>query len=1105
MRRVTALAACWLFVLGAVCMAAEEGRLMRFPDINKDKITFSYGGDLWIVPTSGGLARKLTNSDGLEIFPRFSPDGKQIAFTGQYDGDLNVYVMPADGGPPKRLTYHPGIRQTSERMGPESIVMDWTPDGSKILFRSREEKQDVWEGRLYLVSPDGGYRQPLSLPRGGFASFSADASKIAYCPIARDFRTWKRYKGGAAQDVWTYDFKNRTSEKITDWVGTDNMPMWDQTSGLIYFNSDRTGTLNLYSYNPETKQTLQVSKFTDYDVRWPAMGPGAIVFENGGYLYVLDLPDGTPRKVDIEMGSDLVLARPRYVKCDDRVDDFTVSPDGNRAIFDARGDIFTVPAKHGNTRNLTNTSGANEKYATISPDAKWIAYVSDASGEDELYLITPDGKGDPVRLTTDGYCYRYQPVWSPDSKKLVWSNKNLDLKYAEIGAKKVVSFYHGLKGDIRDYVWSPDSRWIAFSDNNDQNISVVNVYSLEENRVRPVTDGSFDDFGPVFDPAGNYLYFLSNRNFNPVLGDYEFNYILEKSTEIILTVLNADSLSPFAPQSDEVESSKPKADDKGDKGDKSKKKDDDQAKDTEKAVHVSIGFDGIFDRQVKLPIDPGNYGGMAAAKGRIFYVSTPLRGMAGQIEDTKRTLHVYDLEKREDGEFLVDVGGYDLTPDGKKMIISQHGSYEIIDASGDKAKTGENKLNLGDMRAWVNFDAEWRQIFNEVWRMERDYFYDSLMYGLDWKSIHDRYAPLVDHVAHRFDLTYVLGEMVGELACSHTYVGGGDLPDIKADGVGLLGIDWIIDSTAQRFRIGKILEGQNWNESRRSPLTEPGIKAGAGDYVLAINGKQLTPAADPYSLLEHAAGDIATLTLAKTPDGKDSWTAEAKTISSEGDLRYYDWIARNRHYVDSISGGKVGYVHIPDMGTQGMQEFSSQFFPQIRKEGMIIDVRYNGGGFTSQLVIERLRRVLGGLGISRNSSEPSTYPSTVFYGHLACLINEHSCSDGDIFPYHFREYGLGPLIGTRTWGGVVGIRGHRPLVDGGFVTTPEFAKYTLDSQWSAMENHGVDPDIEVQDLPEDLMRGYDAQEERAVAELLKKIKEEPMKLPPPPSKPPKGQ
>ena len=1099
MRKVTAWAAGWLFVLGSVCSAAEEGRLLRFPDIHQGQIAFSYGGDIWAVPASGGTARKLTNSEGLELFPRFSPDGKQIAFTGQYDGDLNVFVMPADGGQPKRLTYHPAVRQVSERMGPESIVMDWTPDGSAILYRSREEQHDVWEGKLFLVSPNGGYRQPLPLPRGGFASFSADGSKIAYCPIFRDFRTWKRYKGGTAQDVWIYDFQQRKSEKITDWVGTDNLPMWDHASGLIYFNSDRTGTLNLYSYNPETKQTTPVTQFTDFDVRWPAMGPGAIVFENGGYLYVIDLPNGTPRKVTVELGSDRILARPRYVECGKDINDYTLSPDGNRAIFGSRGDIFTVPAKHGNTRNLTETPGANEKYATISPDAKWIAYVSDASGEDELYLITPDGEGTPVRLTTDGYCYRYQPLWSPDSKKLVWSNKNAELQYVDIDSKKTVTFMRGKRGDIRNYTWSPDSRWIAYATNNDQMISEVYVYSLENGRIETVTNGAFDDYSPVFDPAGQYLYFLSDRNFNPILGDYEFNYILDKTTEIVAIVLSADSLSPFAPQSDEVKAAEKDSDDSKDDG-KDKKN---GGKDKDKpAVRVNIDFAGIAGRQVRFPIDPGNYGSLAAAEGRIFYFSFPMSGLAGPIETTKRTLHVFDMEKREGSEFLADVSGYDLTPDGKKMIIEKDGAYEIIEATGDKAKTGEKKLDLSHMRAWVDFDAEWHQIFEEVWRMERDFFYDSLMHGVDWQAMHDRYAPLVDHVAHRFDLTYILGEMIGELACSHTYVGGGDLPDIEADKVGLLGIDWTIDSTAQRFRIGKILQGQNWNESRRSPLTEPGIRAAAGDYVLAINGTPLTSADDPYRLLERAAGEIATLTLAKTSGGSNSWTADAKTLSSEEDLRYYDWIMHNRHYVDSISGGKVGYVHIPNMGTEGMQEFSSQFFPQIRKEAMIIDVRYNGGGFTSQLVIERLRRVLGGMGISRNSPEPSTYPAAVFHGHLACLINEHSCSDGDIFPYHFRGYGLGPLIGKRTWGGVVGIRGHRPLVDGGFITTPEFAKYTFSGTYSEMENHGVEPDIDVDNLPEDLYRGYDAQMERAVAELLKKIKDEPKRIPAPPSAPP---
>jgi len=1095
MRKTFALFLTVFVIFAATMASAEEARLLRFPDICKDQIAFVYAGDLWIVSTAGGQARRLTASEGLELFPRFSPDGQKIAFTGQYDGDLNVFVMPATGGEPKRLTYHPALQQTTERMGPESIVMDWTPDGKSILYRSREETHDVWDGRLYLVSPDGGYPQPLPLPRGGFASFSADGKRIAYCPIYRDFRTWKRYKGGMAQDVWTYDLVNARSEKITDWVGTDNVPMWDHASGKIYFNSDRTGTLNLYAYDPQTKTTTQATNFTEYDVRWPAMGPGAIVFENGGYLYVLDLPNGQPRKVAVQLGSDRILARPEFVSCGDHVEDYSISPDGKRALFGARGEIFTVPAKYGNTRDLTNTSNAHEKYSVFSPDGHWIAYVSDASGEDEIYLLDLLAAKPPQRLTTDGDRYKYDVRWSPDSKKLVWSDKSGVLRYVDVETKKQTIIDRSRRGDVRHCSWSPDSKYIAYAMNNEALLNQVYICSIAENKSRVVTNGRFEDFQPVFDPGGKYLYFLSNRDFNPILGNYEFNYVLDKMTEIHAIVLSAKDPSPFAPKSDEVEAKKEEP--KG-AGKKEEKKD--EKKEAKAPVTVTIDFDGIMDRQVKFPIESGEYGGLAAGEGRVYYISSPLGGLTGSIERGKQTLHVFDMEKREDYTFLDEVDGYDLSPDGAKMLYSKGRTYEIIDASGEKAKTGDNVLDLSHMEARVDPKAQWHQIFEECWRLERDFFYDSLMHGVDWKKMHDRYAPLVDYVAHRYDLTYVIGEMIGELACSHTYVGGGEMPHPSGDKVGLLGINWAIDSAAAKFRIGRILAGQNWRDDRRSPLTEPGIKAANGDYVLTINGTTLTAADNPYRLLENTAGQTATLKLAKTPDGTDSWTVDVKTLDNEEQLRYHDWVEGRRHYVDSVSNGRIAYVHIPDMGGDGLQQFVSTYYAQIRKGGMIIDVRWNGGGFVSQLVIERLRRVLGGMGTSRNY-EPGTYPDVVFHGYLACLINEQSVSDGDIFPSYFKHYQLGPVIGKRTWGGVIGIRGHRPMIDGGFVTTPEFGDYDLQSRW-VIENHGVEPDIEVDNLPEDVMRGHDAQIDRAVVELTKKMNEAPKKLPPAPATPP---
>ncbi|MBI3871681.1 MAG: PD40 domain-containing protein [candidate division Zixibacteria bacterium] len=1094
LKRAIAALGIWILIISSA-HSAEEARLLRFPDICRDQVVFSHGGDLWIVSSSGGLARRLTTSEGLELFPRFSPDGKMVAFTGQYDGDMNVYVIPSAGGEVKRVTYHPGIQNSTERMGPEDIVMDWTIDGSRILFRSREETHSVWEGNLYTVSPEGGYPTELPLPRGGFASFSADGKKIAYCPIFRDFRTWKRYKGGAAQDVWIYDLVNAKSEKITDWEGTDNAPMWDPASGKIYFNSDRTGHLNLYAYDPVDKSTKPVTNFTDYDVRWPAMGPGAIVFENGGYLYVLDLPNGQPRKLTVTLGSDEILARSHFVNCKDKIQDYTLSPDGNRAILDARGEIFTVPAKHGNTRNLTNTSGANEKYATISPDGHWIASVSDASGEDELYMLEVGADKPAVRLTTDGDRYMYSPVWSPDSKKLAWSDKSVRLFYIDVPTKKKTLVAQGRRGDVRRYSWSPDSRWLAYSMNADNDISQVWIHSVADSKTRAITTGQFDDFGPVWDPEGKYLYFLSNRSFNPLLGNYDFDFVLDKMTEIYAVVLSAKDASPFAPQSDEIEPKKEEPKDKGDKKDKESDK-----KDEKKAPDVAIDFDGIQSRQVKFAIDAGQYDNLAAAEKRLFYLSSPVEGLAGTLEGTKQSLHVYDMKDRKDHVFLDEADGYDLTPDGKKIIYKKGQTYEIIDADGEKGKTGDNVLDLSNMDMWLDQKAEWKQIFEEGWRLQRDYFYDTLMHGVDWKAIHDKYAPLVDHVTHRYDLTYILGEMIGELATGHTYTGGGDAPHPGPDKVGLLGVNWAIDSTAKKFKLARILNGQNWREDRRSPLTEPGIKAHAGDYVIEIEGTSLAANDNPMRLLENKSGQTVKLTLSATADGANSWTIEPKTIGNEEELRYYDWVVQKAHYTDSVSGGRIGYVHIPDMGGDGLKQFASTYYSQLRKEGMIIDVRWNGGGFVSELIIERLRRMLTSMGTSRNFG-PSTYPGTVFNGYMACLCNEHSASDGDIFPYEFKLNNLGPTIGKRTWGGVVGIRGHRPFTDGGFMTTPEFALYDLDRKW-ALENKGFQPDIDVDYPPQVVMQGIDPQIDRAVQELMKKIKESPRPLPPPPPEPP---
>ncbi len=1083
-----------ILLLSAINLTqAEEARLLRFPDISQDKIVFVYAGDLWLVDSQGGTARKLTNHAGLEFFPKFSPDGKQIAFTGEYDGTQNVYLIPTEGGEPKRLTYHPGGGPVSERMGYEDMVLDWYPDWSKILFRSRRETISDWVGKLYGITPQGGLAEPLPIPDGGLTSFSPDGKKIALCRTFRDFRTWKRYKGGMAQDIWIYDLKTYNLERVTDYVGVDHFPMWYKDA--IYFVSDRTNTSNLYCYDLKTNQTRQITNYTDYDVKWPSLGPDAIVYELGGYLYVMDLPSEKIRKINIKLNSDRILAREEFVTVSDKVLDFNLSPDGKRAVIGARGEIFTVPAEKGNTRNLTNSSNAHEKLSTWSPDGKWIAYVSDKTGEDEVYVAPQDGKGEAIQLTTGGNTYKYGPVWSPDSKKLAFSDKNLKLYYVDVESKQVTLVDQAKRWEIREYSWSPDSKWITYSKPLENQFSAVFLYSLDSKKNHQISTGFTNDGEPTFEPSGKYLYFFSDRDFNAAMGNFEGSFVYNRMTKLYAVTLQADSASPFAPQSDEVEVGKDE--EKRDEGEKK-----DKEKPDEKVKPVKIDLEGIQDRQVAFPIQPGNYYGLRAAEGKLFYLSGAVRGLSGQTDPETTALHIFDLEKRKDNVFMAGIDNYDISFDGKKVIYQKGKQLGIAEAKSEgSAKPGEGSLDLAGMQVKVNHKQEWEQIFNECWRLERDFFYAPTMHGVNWDKIKEKYGQMLPFVSHRSDLTYLIGEMIGELACSHTYVGGGEYPEFKKTKTGMLGIDWEADSASGYYRIKKILKGENWKEDLRSPLTEPGIEVNAGEYIVAVDGEPLTISVSPYSLFINKADKLVTLSVNSRPSLKGAREVTVKPIANESELRYFNWVEENRQKVDKATDGKVGYVHIPDMGGNGLNWFTKQYFPQINKEGLIIDVRYNGGGFVSEMILERLRRIVVGMGSSRNAAD-YTYPGAAFNGHMVCLINEYSASDGDIFPYFFREYGLGPVIGKRTWGGVVGIRGFRPLVDGGYITCPEFAAFSMESKW-IMENHGVDPDIEVDNLPKLVLQGKDPQLEKGIEVVLQKIKEEPKKLPKRPEYPEK--
>jgi tricorn protease len=1113
-----------VILAGASFVSAQdmpEGRMMRFPDISHDKIAFYYAGDLWVAPTSGGVARRVTSHPGRELFPKFSPDGKWLAFTGQYDGNFNVYVMPAEGGKPKQLTFYQGGAQPlNDRMGIHNEVLTWTPDSKRIVFLSRRDASNGWIKRPYTVGLEGGLPEPLPVDQGGLLSFSPDGNKIAYNMIFRNFRTWKRYTGGLAQSITIYDLKNNTSEDVPHTEWTDTFPMWH--GNAIYFTSDRgpDHRLNLYSYDLASKQVEQLTHFTDFDVMWPSLGGDSIIFENGGYLHVFDVQSKADKKLTIYVPGESDQTLKRWANVSKFISDFDLSPDGKRAVFGARGDVFTVPAKEGSVRNLTHTPGIREDRVAWSPDARWIAYVSDRTGENELYITPQDGMGKEQQITSGHKGFMFAPVWSPDSKKLAWADQKLRLWYIDIADKKPVQVDQAEYGEISNYSWSPDSKWLAYDKTVENRYAVVNLYSLVDSKITPVTTEMTNSYQPIFDPDGKYLYFLSDRDYNEVLGNIDFEFANPKTTRVYIVTLRKDEASPFPALSDEAEikkeepapeagkeskneaSSSAKGRDKADKEkDKGKEA---TAKEKEKAkpAEFRIDLDGIQDRIVALPTDPGVIHGFAAGKGYIYYSTAPVQGLSGPLAGETAAVQAYDLKERKSKTLIERVEKFALSFDGSKILYEGPGdhdghSYGIIDAKPEpQKKVGDGALNLGGMRAELDPPQEWKQMFDEVWRQERDYFFEASMNGNDWDKIREKYAQLLPYVSDRYTLTYILGEMIGELSNSHTYVGGGEYPELHPVNVGLLGADFEVDASSGMYRIKKIYPGQNWDSHLRSPLTEPGVNVKEGDYLIAVNGRPLRVPQNPYELFVNTANETVTLAVNSKPSQDGARNVQVKPIADEFSLRELNMIETNRKKVEAATQGRVGYVYIPDMGAEGLNEFVKQYFPQIRKQGLIIDVRYNGGGFVDQLIFERLRRVLAGMDSARNW-EPDTVPSNVFYGSMICVTNQFAASDGDIFSYFFKQYKLGPLIGERTWGGVRGIRGSVPLLDGGYITRPEFSRYDLSSQW-VVENKGVQPDVVVENRPEQVVKGQDPQLEKAIEMVLKDMQANPKKLAPRP-------
>ena len=1111
MRNTLRLLACLTVIVttAAFLRAADDTtRLLRFPATNDQAITFSYGGQLYTVAADGGTARRLTDAPGYAIFPRYSSDGAQLAFTAQYDGNTEVYVMPASGGNPKRLTTSATLDRDdlADRMGPNNIVFGWRHTAAEVVFRSRWHSFNPFIGQLYTVGLEGDVPTQLPVPRGGFVSYSPDDTKIAYNRVFREFRTWKQYRGGMADDIWIFDLKSGALENITDNPAQDLFPMW-ASNGKIYFVSERTPRANLFSYDLATKQTKQLTQFTDFDVKFPSLGGKTIVFEQAGQIWKFDLATEKSSAVPITIREDFAATRPALTNVAKSLASVSPSPDGQRVTVVARGDVFTVPAKEGPTRNLTQTQGVHERSARWSPDGKWIAYLSDATGEFELYVRPQDGKGAAIQLTSNNDTYPFALDWSPDSKKILWADRKQRLRFIDVATKAITTVAENPDAPIQQYSWAPDSQWVTYVKQERGTLAKIMLYGLAAQQTLAVTDGSYDSSRPNFSDDGKWLLFASSRDYRPIYSDTEWNHAYLDMERIYLVALAKDTASPFAPKSDEVAIAK----------DEEKKPTDEKSdapKSTPKkpaAIVVKVDTDGLSGRVLGLPIAPSNYSSITMIGEKIYYRRAPggPSGGGGGGEGfgggaaTKPVVALYDLKTKKETE-LGNFEGFEITANGKKMLIRSGRDFSLIDLPSAKVELKPDaKLDFSGLEVRLDRNAEWTQIFNESWRQMRDFFYAPNMHGVDWPAQRTKYAALLPSVSTRNDLTYLIGEMISELHIGHAYVGGGDRIEAPRIKTGLLGAEISRDAASRAYRINKILPGENWQTKTRSPLTELGVNVRAGEYILAVNGQSVRDLANLYTALIGTVGKQVVLRVNAQPTDEGARDVTVIPIADEAPLYYEQFVAQNMAYVAQKTGGKIGYLHIPDMGPEGLNEFVRRFYPQLNKQGLIIDVRGNGGGNVSPMIIERLQRELTMINIRRNGT-PSTNPAQMLLGPQVTLLNEYSASDGDLFPYRFREKGLGKLIGKRSWGGVVGISGSLPFTDGGDLRKPEFAPYAKDGKSWIIEGHGVDPDIVVDNDPAREFRGEDQQLDKGIEVILEELKTKGRTLPPPPAWPNKS-
>ncbi len=1050
-------------------MASAQTKLLRQPTIHENDVVFVYANDLWKASINGGIAIRLTSDDGYESNPHFSNDGKWIAFTAQYDGNSDVFVIPSSGGEPKRLTYHSA----------GDFVQGWTPNGD-VLFRSNREGRPTQTSKFFTVSTNGELPIALDIPRAAYGEMSSDGKHVAYTPITGWDEEWRNYRGGQAMPIWVVDLK--TKELITTPQPDRERhlhPVW--LNGIVYYISERDYTSNIWSFNPKTKAEKQLTFHKKFDTKSLDASDDMIVYEQGGLLHTLNPSNGTIKTLNIEVKADLNFSRTRWENVTGRqLSNPNISPNGKRAIFEHRGDIFTVPKENGTWRNLTNSSGIADRAPIWSPKGDKITWFSDKSGEYQLVIADQDGQNQNYIKLPNNTFY-FMPDWSPDGKYLAYTDTDFNIWVIDLDSKKAI------KADTEGYahpnrsmnpVWSPDSKWIAYAKQNNSSFKSIYAYNVDTKKIVAITDPIADAISPVWDASGKYLYTLASTNYGLATGWLDMSsYDPQTTRNLYAVVLNANDKAPNHIKTDEEVLEKKEAKDK--------------KEDKASGITVSIDTNGLFDRAVALSLSSGNYVGLSKAPTGHLFVSEAIDGANGV------KIHDYDTKKDKASDFANGVSQIVISEDRNSALINKRGQWTIVQTKG-KANFDKGKLNT-NLKIKVNPKEEYHQIFKEGWRFMRDFLYVDNVHGAPWDDVYAWYSPWINHVRHRTDLNYVVDIMSGEVAIGHSYVRGGDMPDVDFVPVGLLGAD--LKAANGYYQITKIYNGERWNPGTEAPLAQPGTNINKGDYILAINGQPLTTKTNPYQLLEQTAGREINITINSKPTMSGAQTILIKPVRSERNLRHLDWVEGNRRKVDELSNGKLAYVYVPNTSNGGFTSFNRYYFSQQDKKGAIIDERNNGGGSAADYMIDIMNRKLFGYFNSKTeSNRPWTTPMAGIWGPKVMIINERAGSGGDLLPYMFKEAKLGTLVGTRTWGGLVGTWDTPPFIDGGSMVAPRGGFYDVDGNW-AVEGEGIAPDIEVIQHPKLVVQGRDPQLERAVEEAMKQLKNNEFKLKPEPAAP----